>query len=204
MLVDAQETQPDAVDRGIRIADLVMTLALFPSRPPGAKWYSGQYIDVLASKADRRRDGVDEAIEKIKQTFNYGAHGRVSVRFSYAVLEANGNNASGRALVWGVFCHLFAQWHADRLRFVRQYHPDMECEHWRDSARTVPRTHEGGQFHRILSCRKVHRLRLRRHHHSTLGCGDGPASRRAAARTYRLGPVRCILSQWQAHRLGLI
>jgi hypothetical protein len=87
MLVDAQETQPDAVDRGIRIADLVMTLALFPSRPPGAKWYSSRYIDVLVSKADRRRDGVDKAIKKIKRIFNYGAHEHVSVRFFNAVLE---------------------------------------------------------------------------------------------------------------------
>jgi hypothetical protein len=85
MLVNAQETQPNGVDRGALIADVVITLALFPSRPPGAKCYSSRYIDVLASKADRRRGGVDEAIEKIKRIFNYGAHEHVSVGFSYAV-----------------------------------------------------------------------------------------------------------------------
>jgi hypothetical protein len=87
MLVDAQETQPDAVDPEMWIADLVMTLALFPSRPPGAKWYSGRFIDALASKADRRRHGIDEAIETIKGIFGYGAHGHAPVRFFYAVPE---------------------------------------------------------------------------------------------------------------------
>jgi hypothetical protein len=87
MLTDAQKTQPDAVDRGMRIADLVMTLALFPSRPPGVKWYSDRYIDALASKVERRRDGIDEAICKVKTIFSYGAHGHVSVRLFYAVPE---------------------------------------------------------------------------------------------------------------------
>jgi hypothetical protein len=87
MLADSQETQPDGVDCKMLIADLVMTLALFPSLPPGAKWYSRRYIDALASKADRRRDGIDEAIEKIKRIFNYGAHGYVSVCFFHAVSE---------------------------------------------------------------------------------------------------------------------
>jgi hypothetical protein len=87
LLINAQETQPDAVDSGMWIADLITTLALFQSRPAGAKWYSGRYIDALASKADRRRDGIYEAIEKFRQIFNYGAHGHVSVCFSYVVSE---------------------------------------------------------------------------------------------------------------------
>jgi hypothetical protein len=87
MLVDAQQTQPDAVDRRTLIADLIMTLALFPSRPPGVKWYSDQYLDALAFRVERRRDGIDEAICKFKTIFSYGAHGHISVRLFYAVPE---------------------------------------------------------------------------------------------------------------------
>jgi hypothetical protein len=77
----------EEANREMLIADLVVTLALFPSRPLSAKWYSDRYIDTLTSRAYRRRDGIDEAIEKIKRIFNYGAHGHVSARFFYAVPE---------------------------------------------------------------------------------------------------------------------
>jgi hypothetical protein len=86
-LEEAQKNTMEVADREMLIADLVVTLALFPSRPPGARWYSERQIDEIASKVDRRRDGIDEAIEKIKTIFSCGAHGNLSVRLFYAVPE---------------------------------------------------------------------------------------------------------------------